>query len=60
MVPMLYKYVLHIHYINRMYTGGHGLSKLLKYLVILCCKMQYLKQNTVARLKSNILTQPKL
>ena len=31
----------------------------LEYLGILCFKWQYLKQNTVARLKSNILAHPK-
>jgi len=31
----------------------------LEYLVILCFERKYLKQNTVARLKSNILTHPK-
>ena len=67
---MLYKHVsvlhkvctLHIRYINRTYIGvarGHALSKFLEYLVILHVKRQYLKQNTVTRLKSNILTHPK-
>jgi len=39
--------------------GGQGLSKLLEYLVILCFKRQYLKQNIVAQPKSNILTHTK-
>jgi len=37
-----------------------ALTRFLEYLVSLCFKSQYLKQNTVARLKSNILTHPKL
>ena len=37
---------------------GHGPAKFLEYPVILCFKRQYLKQNIVARLKSNILTHP--
>jgi len=71
---MLYKYVrvyikYHITYtlykahIQRRSQGGarsHGPSKFLEYLVILCFKRQYLKQNTVTQLKSNILTRPKL
>jgi len=36
-----------------------ALPNFLEYLVILCFKRQYLKQNTVARLKLNILTHPK-
>jgi len=36
-----------------------ALRNFLEYLVMLCFKRQYLKQNTVARLKSNILTHPK-
>jgi len=32
--------------------------KFLEYLVILCLERQYPKQNTVARLKSNILSPP--
>jgi len=39
--------------------GGRGPSKFLEYLVMLCFMGQYLKKNTVAHLKSNILTQPK-
>jgi len=35
------------------------LPNFLEYLVILCFKRQYHKENTVARLKSNILTHPK-
>jgi len=35
------------------------LPSFLEYLVSLCFKRQYPKQNTVARLKSNILTYPK-
>ena len=73
MVHILYKYVsvytkyyitytLYKPYIHRRSQGGprsHGPSKFLEYLVILCFKRQYLKQNTVAQLKSNILTHPK-
>jgi len=36
-----------------------ALPNFLEDLVILCFKKEYLKQNTVARLKSNILTHPK-
>jgi len=36
-----------------------ALPNFLEYLVISCFKRQYLKQNIVARLKSNILTHPK-
>jgi len=36
-----------------------ALPSFLEYLVSLCFKRQYLKQNAVARLKSNILTHPK-
>jgi len=56
---------LHISYIKRTYIGvvrgplGHGPSKFLEYLVILCFNKQYLKQNTVVRLKLNILTHQK-
>ena len=45
--------------VSRGGAGGHGPSKFLDYLVILCFKRQYIKQNTVARLKSKILTHPK-
>jgi len=50
---MLYK--PHVH---KRSQGGHGLPKFLEYLVILCFKRQYLKQNAVPWLKSNILTPP--
>ena len=60
---MLYKYVSvnikyfitcalykpHVH--KRSQGRGHAPSKFLEYLVNLCFKRQYLKQNTVARLK---------
>jgi len=36
-----------------------ALTKSLEYQVNLCFEREYLKQNTVARLKSNILTHPK-
>jgi len=36
-----------------------ALTNSLECQVILCFKREYLKQNTVARLKSNILTHPK-
>jgi len=49
---MLYK--PHVHTCSQ---RARAPPKFLEYLVILCFKRQYLKQNTVARLKSNILTQ---
>jgi len=73
MVPILYKYVSvyikYLHYvmvykphIHRRSEGGwQGAIAPPKFLdlFILCFKRQYLKQNTVARLKPNILTRPK-
>ena len=53
-------YKAHIHRRSQWGPRRHGPSKFLEYLVILCFKRQYLKQNTVARLKSNILTHPQL
>jgi len=44
---------------HRRYQGGQGRMvshKVLGYLVILCFERQYSKRNTVARLKSNVLT----
>jgi len=73
MVPILCKYVsvhimyyitytlynAHIHRRSQWGPRSHGPSKFLEYLVILCFKRQYLKQNSVAQLKSNVLTLPK-
>jgi len=36
-----------------------ALPNFLEDLVVFCFKREYLKQNTVARQKSNILTHPK-
>jgi len=54
-----------MRYINRTYigvargAGAHDLPNFLENLVILCFKRQYLKQNTIAHLKSDILTHTK-
>jgi len=55
-------YTLYQPYVRRRRQGGKGATALpifLEYLVILCFKREYLKQNTVARRKSNVLTHPK-
>jgi len=57
-------FTLLIRYLNRTYIGVARetwplQSFRIAYLVTLCFKRQYLKQNTVDRLKSNILTLPK-
>ena len=66
---MLYKYVSvyitytlykpHVHGRSQDGQGAMALPNFLEYLIILCFKRQYIKQNTVAHLKSNILTHPK-
>ena len=40
--------------------GGHAPTKFLAYTVILCFKMRYPKQNSVIRLKSDILPTPQI
>jgi len=50
----------HVRRRSKVGAGGHGPSKFLEYLVSLCFKRQHLKQNTVVRLKSHILTHPKI
>ena len=65
-VSVYMKYLRYIYvnkpYVHRRRQGEQeamDLPHFLEYLVISWFRRKYLKQNTVARLKSNILTHPK-